>query len=109
MVAELEAYRSYDGETFREGITTMSRGKSSGHCCYTVPYTFSQGMILRCQQCNCWRIKILHIKIQTHLKRVRAVAHGEVFGLALVVHPLLEHFLAEDAALGEEGVILLER
>ena len=50
----------------------------------------------------------LHIKIQTHLKRVRAVADGKVFSLALVVHPLLEQFLAEDSALGKEGMVALK-
>jgi hypothetical protein len=39
---------------------------------------------------------------------MRPVADGEVFGLALVVHPLLEKLLAEDAALGEEGVVTLQ-
>jgi hypothetical protein len=39
---------------------------------------------------------------------MRAVADGEVFGLTLVVHPLLEHLLAEDSAFSEKGVVVLE-
>ena len=50
----------------------------------------------------------LHIKIQTHLKRVWAVAHGEVFRLSFVIHPLLDHILAEDSAFGEESVVTLK-
>ncbi len=60
------------------------------------------------RQYNCRLNKELNIKIQTHLERVRAVADGEVFCLALVVHPLLEHLLAEDAALGQEVMVMLE-
>ena len=51
----------------------------------------------------------LGVEIQAHLVWVRTVAHGKIFLVALVIHPLADHLLVEDIAGSQELVVFFQR